>query len=277
MTRAPDNSPAAQSKPSGTSVVQPKVGFSQPQAPRTSSQFPRASQPRSLTRGQVPRCFLCNHPGHLARNCLSRPTAGMELQTQGEAFEGSQEEVAACQSRGSTSTSSRGIVCKIHNRDTCLECNNLAPSTHHHQAASILAVCQDCGTHLPVIADACHAPDTTQRMPVAEGSVEGKPVSVLRDTGCSTIVVQRSLVTDDKLTGREERCILIDGTVRSTPVAEIFVEMPFYSGVTTAVCMKNPIYDLVIGNVPGARDVSISQSEERTIQAVKPRSQTKNT
>jgi len=41
--------------------------------------------------------------------------------------------------------------------------------------------------------------------------------------------------------------------------------------------MKTPIYDLVIGNVPGARDVSISQAEEQTTQAVKPRSQTKNT
>jgi len=143
--------------------------------------------------------------------------------------------------------------------------------------ASILAVCQDCGTHLPVIADACHATDKAQRMPVAEASVEGKPVSVLRDTGCSTIVVRRSLVTDDKLTGQEERCILIDGTVRYTPVAEIFVETPFYSGVTTAVCMKNPIYDLVIGNVPGAQDETISQPVNQTTQAVQTRSQTKNT
>ena len=110
---------------------------------------------------------------------------------------------------------------------------------YRHQAASILAVCQDCGTHLPVIADACHAPDKshkTQRMPVAEGFVEGRPVSVLRDTGCSANVVRRSLVSDDKLTGQVEQCILTDGTVRSTPVAEIFVETPFYSGVTTAVC-----------------------------------------
>jgi len=53
-------------------------------------------------------------------------------------------------------------------------------------------------------------------MPVAKGSVEGTPVNVLRDTGCSTIVVRRSLVSDDKLTGQEEQCILIDGTVRYT-------------------------------------------------------------
>jgi len=66
-------------------------------------------------------------------------------------------------------------------------------------------------------------------MPVAEGSLEGKPVNVLRDTGYSTVVVRRALVPDDKLTGREERCILIDGTVRYTPEAKIYVETPYFS------------------------------------------------
>ena len=94
-------------------------------------------------------------------------------------------------------------------------------------------------------------------MPVAEGSVEGKPVSVLRDTGCTTIVVRRSLVPDDQLTGQEEQCILIDGTVRYIPVAKTYIQTPFFSALTTAICMDNPMFDLVIGNVPGVRDVYI--------------------
>ena len=127
----------------------------------------KSESTRSPTRGQVPRCFLCNRPSHLARNCLSRPTAAMEFQTHGEAFKGSQEDAAACQPRGSTFTSSMGIPCKMHKRNFCPECLDLPATTHHHQAASILAVCQNCGTHLPVIADACHATDKTERMPVA--------------------------------------------------------------------------------------------------------------
>jgi len=74
----------------------------------------------------------------------------------------------------------------------------------------------------------------------------------------------RALVPDDKLTGREERCILIDGTVRYTPGARICVRTPFFSGLTTAICMKNPMFDLVIGNVPGVRDVFILQPVEQT-------------
>jgi len=51
-------------------------------------------------------------------------------------------------------------------------------------------------------------------LPVADGTVEGKSAIVLRDTGCSTVVVRRSLFPDEKLIGQEEDCILIDGTVR---------------------------------------------------------------
>ena len=57
-------------------------------------------------------------------------------------------------------------------------------------------------------------------MPVSEGLLENQPVKVLRDSGCSTVVVRRSLVPEDKLTGQEERCILIDGTVRRTRLRE---------------------------------------------------------
>ena len=42
-----------------------------------------------------------------------------------------------------------------------------------------------------------------------------------------------------------ETCILIDGTVRRTPVAEIEIETPYYSGRVKAVCMENPLYDVI--------------------------------
>ena len=101
-------------------------------------------------------------------------------------------------------------------------------------------------------------------MPVKEGTVEGKTVNVLRDTGCSTVVVRRSLVPDNKLTGHEERCILIDGTIRRTPVAEIHIETPYYTRMTTAVRMKRPIYDLIVGNIQGVHDDTVTQ---QTLQA----------
>jgi len=68
--RASDDRPASPSKTPGTPYAQPRAGYPQPQTPR-SPQFQRFSYPRSPSRKSVPRCFLCNRPGHFARNCLS--------------------------------------------------------------------------------------------------------------------------------------------------------------------------------------------------------------
>ena len=89
-------------------------------------------------------------------------------------------------------------------------------------------------------------------MPVTDGLLENQPVRVLRDTGCSAVIVRRSLVSETKLTGQKARCVLIDGTIRRAPVAQVFLDTPYFTGVTDAVCMKDPLYDVIVGNIPGA-------------------------
>jgi len=142
------------------------------------------------------------------------------------------------------------VSCRRHNVVACEEC--LLPPTQTHHCQALVAVCHDCGLHHPVITDTCQSNCKNSNMPVVDGFLEDQPVKVLRDSGCSTIVVRRSLVSEDKLTGQEERCILIDGTVRRTPVAQIYIDTPYFTGTTTAVCMNNPLYDVIVGNVPGA-------------------------
>ena len=62
---------------------------------------------------------------------------------------------------------------------------------------------QDSTTKLSSLCQSRYGPD----MPVTSGFVEGKPVSVLRDTGCSGIVIRRSKVSDQNLTGNTQVCI----------------------------------------------------------------------
>jgi len=100
------------------------------------------------------------------------------------------------------------MPCRRHNVVSCEECNYPPTQTHHCQA--LVAVCQDCGQHHPVITDACQSNCKNSNMPVVDGFLENQPVKVLRDSGCSTVVVRRSLISEDKLTGQEEKCILID-------------------------------------------------------------------
>ena len=61
-------------------------------------------------------------------------------------------------------------------------------------------------------------------MPVSTGYVNGNAVTVLRDTGCSGIVVKRSKVNQSDLTGKTQSCILADGTRIEAPIAKISID-----------------------------------------------------
>ncbi|XP_077868511.1 uncharacterized protein LOC144359184 [Saccoglossus kowalevskii] len=56
------------------------------------------------------------------------------------------------------------------------------------------------------------------------------------------------------MTGEIKSCVLIDGTVKQFPVARIHIDTPFFVGFVSALCMDNPVYDLILGNIPGMRE-----------------------
>ncbi|XP_075732486.1 uncharacterized protein LOC142775054 [Rhipicephalus microplus] len=90
-------------------------------------------------------------------------------------------------------------------------------------------------------------------MPVMAGKVAGRRVDVLRDTGCSTVIVRRDLVRDDELTGQTSLIYTVDRSVMRLPEAKVRIETPFYSGIVSAFCMDDPLYDVIVGNIEGAR------------------------
>jgi transposase InsO family protein len=94
---------------------------------------------------------------------------------------------------------------------------------------------------------------TLPNMPVTNGLVSGKVVTVLRDSGCSGVVVRKGLVPEEAWTGEYQECLLIDRSVCKVPMAELNVDTPYYTGIVRVMAMDNPLYDLVIGNIPGAR------------------------
>jgi len=159
------------------------------------------------------------------------------------------------------------MVCVAHDRENCHECMRTAKKCHAMLASELTL---ECGCKLPVVADACQVHN--ERMPVCIGLMGDHSVSMLRDTGCSTVVVKTELVDDEQMAGGTKTCILIGGTVRRTPVAEIEIETPYYTGKVKAVCMDNPLYDVIIGNVPGVSDEDNTRLEA---QSVVTRAQTK--
>ena len=141
------------------------------------------------------------------------------------------------------------IKCRAHFKMRCTEFNLYLDGQHHCQAMLELK----CGCVLPVVSDVCVMMKNSSadgRMNVAQGIINGAEVNVLRDSGCSTVVVRKSLVKPQQLTGNDEICVLIDVTIRRMPVAIADLYTPFLKCRGKVVCMENPLYDVIIGNVP---------------------------
>ena len=77
----------------------------------------------------------------------------------------------------------------------------------------------------------------------------------MRDSGCTGAVVKKDFVLQKQYTGKFRLCLMVDGTVRKVPVAETEVDSPYYKGTTEAMVMDTPVYDLILGNIPGVKDV----------------------
>ncbi|KAK3791639.1 hypothetical protein RRG08_058021 [Elysia crispata] len=114
------------------------------------------------------------------------------------------------------------------------------------------------GKRVPAMIDcgACGGKGSAKELnlPIVKGLVGDKTVDVLRDTGCEGVVVRRGLVDDDQLTGKCCLIVRIDNTVLLAEKARIQVKTPYLSGEVEALCIPEVICDLVVGNVPGARN-----------------------
>ncbi|XP_060070207.1 uncharacterized protein LOC132550192 [Ylistrum balloti] len=127
------------------------------------------------------------------------------------------------------------------------------------------------------LSDSCDSEGVVRRRPVTRGYVGDQLVTVLRDSGSDGIVVRRSLVEPSQMTGRTQVCYLVDKTPIYAPVAKVFVDTPFYTGHCEAWTLETPLYDLIIGNISGAREPSDPDPdwrvERHVMQAVETRAQ----
>ena len=120
---------------------------------------------------------------------------------------------------------------------------------------------------------ACLSNENKNCMPLATRKVGENKVVVLRDTGCNGVIVRRKLVKKHDLTGSIGYVMAIDRPLTESPIAEIKVDTPYYAGVTQAICLRDPLFDLIIENIPGARNPDDPVPRVETCVAVVTRAQ----
>ena len=86
----------------------------------------------------------------------------------------------------------------------------------------------------------------------ADGMVNGRYAKTLRDSGCTFIAVRETLLKPNDYIVERVRCRTITGEITELPMAEIFIDTPYFKGRTKAcVLPSSTVADLIIGNVPG--------------------------
>ncbi|XP_063600361.1 uncharacterized protein LOC134776542 [Penaeus indicus] len=188
---------------------------------------------KGAVRGQV-TCFICNKRGHRAWECYFRPpnVRGKTSKPQPR-----KEDAAA------------PVSSVVVAPETSVKWNRGEAKESERKAVDGEELCG--GT----------LAKGKEKLKTARGEVEGRKAVVLRDTGCSTVLVRRSLVPSSKLTGKEVGIMMANSKIYYYPEAVIDVKTPYCTGRVNAVCLPQPLYDLIIGEIPGA---STGEDDART-------------
>ena len=231
---------------------------------------------------EVMRCYYCDGRGHRAAECSfkhARVRRG-EVPSRGKNF--------YCFRCGAIGYEARD--CRSSQRpQPAPRLRAGRPSTQPHRIACVMQVPKKIkedkpaideewlklktGEKIKVLNGACMETEVKDNLLVLPGRVGDRTVNVLRDTGCSGVIVRRSLVNEARLTGETGHMMMVDRTLKRAYIARINIGTPYYTGVVEALCLLDPLFDLIIGNVPGARRPDDPNPKWSTSAAVATRAQ----
>lgn len=199
------------------------------------------------------KCHRCSKHGHIARDCKTKPH-------QLSVMKADIPTCSYCKRRGHTVEN----CWKRRDHNT----HSLATLTTEQESNSHASLELKCGCTVPVVSAVCTANGKHEfaGMPVATGYLDGKRVTVLRDSGCSCVVVRKGLLSPTKRRDQKVAVSLADGRVVAATVVDALVECPYFEGQVSAMELDNALYDVIIGNIPGAKCPGMSVREVNAVE-----------
>ena len=89
---------------------------------------------------------------------------------------------------------------------------------------------------------------------IGAGKLNGRLVKVLRDTGCTGMIVDRALVPKVMvIPGSSGSLQMVDHTLIDVSLAIVYLDSPYYKGHYRVMFDSSAVYLVIIGNVRGAR------------------------
>ncbi len=200
------------------------------------------------SRSDPRECFVCGRKGHIAKNCrnMGRTAAAIVQDDVSEIENDDHQEPSNCPIEAS-------VICKCGNPHPV--CFVTALMDVEAEFSDTNMVDQE-GNEYPICHMRCKLPIpicTCHNLPTAKAELNHYQVIAMRDSGCSGVVVRAELVNPNQYTGTNRLCLMVDGTVRKVPLANVYIDSPYFVGHAEAMVMPMPVFDLIIGNIPGAK------------------------
>ena len=197
-------------------------------------------------------CYKCGSSGHDTKDCRNSSPRTQPTQRSGG------------RSTGGTSTQNRPVACAMQ----------VSRRTEEEEAERGMVTLEfKTGERIKVLNGACIEAEIKDNLPVMSGKVGNKNVEVLQDSRCDGVIVERELVDEADFIGKVGYMMTVNRTLIRAPIARIEVDTPIYTETVEAMCMKDPLFDLIIGNVPGVRKPNDPSPEWGVVAAAATRGQ----
>jgi hypothetical protein len=185
---------------------------------QSGNSFPKRQQNNNRSQDsqykkEIRTCFKCNHQGHVASYCPTSQNVKFKPGKLGLCIEQTQNQVSDKKSEGVKRYVS-GVTVR-----------------------------------LPGVSGIDHTEKKVSGIEIVDGKVNEQSVSVLRDTGSSTVFVHGKYVKPAKFTGEVRMISLANGIVRECPEAWINIVTLYITGTVLALVLESPFADLIVGNL----------------------------
>ena len=205
---------------------------------KTTQSKPNSSQGRQ----RLLRCYRCQGFGHRQSECGTKISPGKDQKSSlTPVSQSSQKKTHAMVAQ---------LDEDIEKAFTCVEVEGTRSRRNSKKSGTEGSTNSDRAVYSAV----CHAQSNDGQTYMGVGKLNGRPVKVLRDTGCTRMIVDRALVPDVMvIPGSLGSLQMVDHTLIDVPLANIYLDSPYYKGHSTVMCVSFPVYPVIIGNVRGAR------------------------
>ena len=205
---------------------------------KTTQSKPDSSQGRQRSL----QCYRCRGFGHRQSECGTKISPGKDQK-------GSSTPVSQ-----SSQKKTRAMVAQLDEDGekafTCVEVEGTRSRSNSKKSGTEGSTNSDRAVYSAV----CRAQSNDGQTYVGVGKLNGRPVKVLRDTGCTGMIVDRALVPDVLvIPGSSGSLQMVDHTLIDVPLANVYLDSPYYKGHCRVMCVSSPVYPVIIGNVRGAR------------------------